>query len=575
MYFQHQGIHLILLFNGTLFLMSRINMIIYITLCFMLTLGCSKKAATVPPAVNHPPLATLVTTIGSINPFSVSFKVSASDQESDPLNYQWDFGEGTTKSGTANESFTYPLNKVFTIKVAVTDGKSAPVNLTTDVNTSVTDIIVDNKKQFQTIEGFGGFGAKDVYWSNGPLTSAGFVNSLINDLGITILRDNIPTDFENVNDDIDPSTTNLAKFSYNSLSNRLQYLKDMKAAGLKKLIVSIWSAPPWMKTNNRIDNGTPNNAAPEYNTNPTVANNQLRTDMYDEFAERCVAYIKIIKQETGLDIYALSLQNEPRFSQFYESCVFNGEALAALIKVVGKRFRKDGLATKIFMPEDVGWFDGINALIQPVLKDAEAMGYVDMIATHGYAFDGVTAGSADTQTWKAMYNWGAANGKQLWMTETSGFANTMKGALDLSKAMYMALTYGNVSAWVFWTMSTGTLDQYSLMSAAGNKSRRYYTSKNFYSYVRPGAVRVNAAATDQSNIYPVAFKHTGENSQSIVIINDNPGSRVVKLAEVGLPASFNMFVTTETDDCKDAGTVKAVDAILLPANAVITLYKKT
>ncbi|MEJ7588228.1 MAG: PKD domain-containing protein [Ferruginibacter sp.] len=452
--------------------MNRITIAITTMLLLQMCISCSKKTGgpSVDP-VNNAPEATLIATITSTTPFTLQFNVTASDADNDPLTFKWDFGEGTIKNGAATEIFTYDINKSFTVKVEVTDGKSPAINLATTIHTSLTTVTIETARKFQTMEGFGGFGARDVYWSSGPFTSADFVNSLINDLGITILRDNIPTDFEDVNDDNNASTTDLTKFSLNSLNNRLQYLRDMKAAGLKKLIVSIWSAPPWMKTNNRIDNGTNDNSAPAYNPNPTNVENQLRTDMYQEFAERCVAYIRIIKEQTGLDVYAISLQNEPRFSQFYESTVFNGAALAELIKVTGRRFDKDGLAVKIFMPEDVGWFDGTNEFIQFILKDPEAMRYVGIIATHGYAFDGVTASSTDAKTWKAMYDWGAPSGKPLWMTETSGFENNMKGALDLSKAMYTALTYGNVSAWLFWTLSTSTLDAYSLMSSNGLKAK--------------------------------------------------------------------------------------------------------
>ena len=167
-----------------------------------------------------------------------------------------------------------------------------------------------------------------------------FVDDLINDLGLTILRDNLPLDFEYTNDNGDPYVTDLSKFHVDGqtpgygqpLRTHIQYLKDMKAAGLNKLIMSVWSPMPWMKNNNSLTNGTNQNAAPPYNPTPTSADNQLRTDMYQEFAEMCVAYIKIIKQETGIDLYALSVQNEPRFSQSYESCVYNGEALRDLDK---------------------------------------------------------------------------------------------------------------------------------------------------------------------------------------------------------------------------------------------------
>ena len=552
------------------------NTFLIIVILFIFTSNaCSKKtgSGTVIPPANHAPVAVLAATVKSANPFTVDFIVTASDEDHDSLTYQWDFGEGTTKNGAATETFTYPDNKTFTIKVAVSDGKSPPVNLTAAINTTMSVITIDNAQKFQTMEGFGGFGAKDVYWSSGPFTSSDFVNTLINDLGVTILRDNIPTDFEAVNDNNDPFVTDLSKFDLNtSIKDHFQYLKDMKAAGLTKLIVSIWSAPAWMKTNNNV-NGVAADA-PAYNPNPTAQNNQLRTDMYDEFAERCFAYIEIIKQQTGIDVYAISLQNEPRFTEPYESCVFNGDALRDLIKVVGKRFKDEGLDVKIFMPEDIGYLDGVSGMVQPTLNDAEARQYVNIIAVHGYALDGVTANSPDALTWQTMYSWGSQYSMPLWMTETSGFSNDMKGAMDLSKAMYTAITFGNVSGWLHWTLSTSTLDQYSLMSSSGTRSKRYYVSKNFYRYVRPGDYRIQSSAPDQTNIYPLAFYNDTAHTNTIVLINDNTESRAVKLGGSALPAQFSMFVTSANDDCKDYGIINTSDGFLLPANSVITLYKK-
>jgi O-glycosyl hydrolase len=182
-----------------------------------------------------------------------------------------------------------------------------------------------------------------------------------------------------------------------------------------------------------------------------------------------------------------------------------------VIKIVGQRLEAEGLATKLFMPEDVGWFDGIRSLVEPVLADATARQYVDMVAVHGYANDGVNPGSTDAQTWQAMYNWGAAYNIPLWMTETSGYPNTQDGAIALGKAMYIALKYGNASAWIFWSISTTTLDAYSLMSSAGIKSKRYYASKNFYRYVRPGAKRFEINSPDTDKLLPLAFTHPGIN----------------------------------------------------------------
>ncbi|HEY6977214.1 MAG TPA: PKD domain-containing protein [Chitinophagaceae bacterium] len=544
----------------------------FLSLALLLSLAaCSKKPNT-PAANNHAPLATLASTITSADPFIVNFIVTASDEDGDALTYSWDFGDGTTKQGTDKETHTYDINKTYTAKVSVSDGKASPVMVSVPVNTTVTEISIDVSVHYQTMEGFGGFGAQDVYWSSGPFTSPTFVNTLINDLGLTILRDNVPTDFEDVNDDSDLHTTDLSKFHHNSLNDHFKYLKDMKAAGLNKLIVSIWSAPAWMKTNNNVNGKKAD--APAYNPNPTSRDNQLRTDMYEEFAERCVAYIKIIKQETGIDVYAMSLQNEPRFTEPYESCVFNGDALRDLIKVVGKRFKDDNITANIFMPEDIGYLDGVSAMVQPTLNDAEARSYTNIIAVHGYAFDGVTANSPDAQTWQTMYSWGAAYGMPLWMTETSGFSNDMKGATDLAKAMYTAITFGNVSAWLHWQLSQQTLDTYSLMSSSGIKSKRYFASKNFYRYVRPRDLRIKSSAPDGTNIYPLAFTNDTAKTTAVILINDSAESRAIKIRAASLPLQFAMYVTSPTDDCKDYGTVNATNGILLPANSIVTLYKK-
>jgi O-glycosyl hydrolase len=432
-------------------------------------------------------------------------------------------------------------------------------------------VTIDSSTRYQAMEGFGGFGAKDVYWSNGPFTSSEFVNTLINDLGLTILRDNLPPDFEDVNDDGDPNSTDLSKFHYNSLSNHFQYLKDMKSAGLKKLIVSIWSAPAWMKTNNNV-NGIKADA-PEYSNSPTSQNNQLRTDMYEEFAERCVAYLKIIKQETGMDVYALSLQNEPRFTEPYESCVFNGDALRDIIKVTGRRLRKEGIETKIFLPEDIGYLDGISSMVQPTLNDDSARLYAGIVAVHGYAFDGVTANSPDAQTWQTMYSWGNKYNMPLWMTETSGFDNTMKGATDLAKAMYTAMTFGNVSAWLHWQLSQEKIDGFVLMSSSGQKSKRYFASKNFYRYVRPGDTRIKTSAPEGSNIYPVAFHNDTENTTTIVVINDNAEDKKIKLAGT-VPQQLEAFVTSAEENCESHGMINAGEEFTLPAGSVVTFYKK-
>src|SRR4030095_3800193 len=119
---------------------------------------------------NSRPLATLKADLTSVNPFTFKFTVTASDFDNDQLTYNWDFGEGSTKVGDSTETFVYPDDKEYSVKVSVTDNITAPVYVSVKVDTKIETIEVDTSVTYQTMEGFGGFGAKDVYWSGGPFT---------------------------------------------------------------------------------------------------------------------------------------------------------------------------------------------------------------------------------------------------------------------------------------------------------------------------------------------------------------------------------------------------------------------
>lgn len=559
--------------------MKKINSLALLSGLLVTSFFCNKGATKT--VANSRPLVSLNAELISINPFTFRFTAAASDADGDALEYVWDFGEGTQKAGAPAETFSYADDKAYKVQVSVSDKKTAAVSVSVDIDTKIIPIICDTSKKYQSMMGFGGFGAKDVYWSSGPFTSSEFINTVVNDLGISIIRDELPTSFEINNDNGDPFVTDLPKFNLNTrisghhapLGERLQYWRDLKAAGIKTFIASVWSPPPWMKYNNQLGNGTVDqNEAPPYSSNPSSSTNQLKTDLYDEFAEMCVAYIKIIKQETGIDLYALSIQNEPRFSQFYQSCVYDGEALKNLLKVVGKRLKDEGLSTKLFLPEDIGWLQGVESMVKPTLEDAAAREYAGIVAVHGYDLDGITASSPDAQTWQQMYGWGAAYNKPLWMTETSGFPDNYDGAMSLAKAMFTAIKFGNVSAWTFWTLSTEKLDEFSLMSSAGVKSKRFYVSKNFYKFIRPGSVRIAAESAEAAKVFPLAFQNI---DNTLVMINDNKESgKVVRITWPGFQNDARMYVTSPGEDCKDRGVVSTSEPILLPPYSVVTLSGK-
>ncbi|MBC7890801.1 MAG: PKD domain-containing protein [Sphingobacteriaceae bacterium] len=536
-------------------------------------LSCKKDTA----AANRPPGGVeLRSQLLSLNPFRYEFRATATDPDLDALTYTWTFGDGQTANGEIVSHNFADEGKTFTVTLTVSDG-SATATASTTVSTQTSTVTIDPTQKFQTIEGFGGFGGNDVYWRPGQKTSPQFVKDVVDNLGLSIHREEIPMNFEAVNDNDDPNLTDLSRYNLTEqtagddgiapVARHFEVMKSLKEAGVNRFIVSVWSPPRWMKWNNLAGNGTKDqNSAPAYTSSPTTSTNQLKPELYPEFAEMIVAYIRLLKRETGIDLHAISLQNEPRFSQFYQSCVYNGEALRDVIKTVGQRFKREGIMTKIFLPEDIGYTPAVSSLLLPTLNDAEARSYVGLVAVHGYAFDGVQPGSADASTWQTIFGWGQPHNLPLWMTETSGYDNDLGGAIKLANAIYIALRYGNASAWLFWTLSTQEIGKESLMSTAGQKSKRFFVSKQFYRYVRPGARRIGASS-ETANVLALAFQESGKTT--LVLINQNSGDQVVRLT--GISGKWSQLTTAANLDCAKIAEGQSSDRLLLPATSVSTV----
>lgn len=557
--------------------------------CFIILYSIGMSCSSIPSEgetdtskINSSPnVSNLQAHLLTVNPFFFEFSVDASDPDQDTLTYMWDFGDGTLISGNANESHQFEDNKEFTVKVIVSDNQSPEILKSVQVSTTIATLVVDSDVKYQTIEGFGGFGAEDNWWKDEPYFTESFVERLIHDLGVTILRDNIPQNFEFENDNDDPYVTDLAKFnitqntqgSDSHLGQHLPYLKAMSDGGLEKLIATVWTPPLWMKYNNHRGNGIddPNDpnaySAPGYTNNPDQNTNQLRTDMYEEFAEYLVAYVNTVKAETGIDVYAISIQNEPIFSQFYASCVYNGGSYRDVLKVVGKRFEDEGLETKFFGQEDVAVFNRIESFINVINMDSVAKDYLDIFAIHNYSGDGVNPSDEGPQNWIGSRAIADANGYELWMTETSGYPADWNGAMSLGKSIFSALKYGHINAWVYWRMSESGNGN-GVFINSGQLTKKYHVSKHFYKYIRPGSIQIESTIDDEG-ILTLAFRHLDNGTETIILINIESQNKVLKLKN----ASVNNYEIYQTTETKDFKKISAIDGLILAPNSITTLYR--
>lgn len=477
----------------------------------------------------------------SLVPNPVAGEVSANKST---LTFTPAAGQTGTAIITVTASAAGSTSKVRTFKVIVAA-----------LDNTAADVTIDLSTTYQEIDGFGAF-----MGSGGA--SADTIISLASDIGMSMARFGlIGGGFEEVNDNSDPLIINLDGFNPDALS-----LSNMRriAPFVDKFILTVWSPAGWMKLNKWEDG-----------VESWASNNKLDPRYYEEYAEEIVALIRIIKRETGKDLYAIGLQNEPQFNEPYPSCQVNETEFRDIIKVVGARLLAEGLnEVKLFWAEALPAQGAIQSYINTVKADPVAKGYADIVAIHNYDADGASVGGAGCDYWQDIYTWAQAGDTKYktWMTETSGHPDSWDGAMVLAGNIFNALECGNASAWVFWSFAvTEGSAEFGLV--VGNQpSSRYYISKQYYKFIRPGAVRV--AATSAS-IPVLAFKDDNSNSVSVILFNNTTQAQTIELKGASLPGTWESYTTSNARNCEKGAFVYEDGLIILPPSSLTTLVGNT
>lgn len=419
------------------------------------------------------------------------------------------------------------------------------------------EIAVDQGQTFQTIEGFGAFDnvtARKVkegpFYIDEPMDSV--YNLLAYDLGLTIIRQEIPSTFQ---------TSAGGPFDFDardgmsmSTRQRILHMRELKKRGIEKFIATVWSPPAYMKTNNS-----------------TTMGGSLKTDMYDDFVDYCIHYVKHLYDSTGIDLYALSLQNELAFSQPFASCTYTYDQYKNLLKVAGPRFSSQAPNTMLFGPECMGTYsrgDGVYNYVSPIKNDPAASAALDVVAVHSYK-DGVAPDYGSADGWSDIFNLADSFDKPVWMTETSGYESTFSGALSLAKSIYLALKFGRISAWVWWSTQDADGSPNSLINEDHQPQTQYYAHKHYARFIRPGAKMIRCNSSD-NEVLATAFKHDVNDCITLVIINNSSSAKSVALSGSNLPSVFKKFVSNQFDRCAYKGETDE-SSITLSPNSILTL----
>jgi len=444
---------------------------------------------------------------------------------------------------------------------------------------SAATVRIERGVKYQTIEGFGFFGARDAWWAAPEqLIDAEWARLVIDDLGVTMWR----------NEYYPPGDgAQAADADWSKQRPVLEALRDRALASRVplKTILTVWSPPASMKCasdKDAIFEGQPNPGG-------TKNGGAVCPSRRERFAEWLIDGLSIYSL-SGMKVYALSFQNEPLFRQSYNSGRYPQSAYADTLAAIGPAIHARFPDVKLFGPEglldteagkndvdfDPYWYTG------HLLKHPRALKQLGAFAVHAYAPSMLpTATSEAARRWTSYQAAVSRTGLPIWMTETSGYVDDWEGgktskgedrpgAFDLAQAIYAALYYGKVSAWLWWQASeTGGMNEFCLMQ--GNRvGRRYQAAKHFFRFIRPGA-RMLRTSSDDPKVLALAFLREQPDSFVVVLINGARSDRTVRLAGDGLPRELDAYVSTASVSLGSKPARVASDAIVLPPRSISTL----
>lgn len=214
----------------------------------------------------------------------------------------------------------------------------SPLIFDTDSGLNTPSITIDPSRRFQVVEGFGGAfteSAAVTFARMDPAAQAAILKAYFDPEeghGYTLCRTHInscdfslnnyayaevPDDHRLEHFSIERDTRALIPFIHSALK---------VAGGSLKLLASPWSPPAWMKTNGLMNFG-----------------GKLKPEYRNVWAQYYARYVKAYKKQ-GIDIWGISVQNEPEAVQIWDSCIYTAEEERDFVRdYLGPTLQAEGL----------------------------------------------------------------------------------------------------------------------------------------------------------------------------------------------------------------------------------------
>lgn len=331
-----------------------------------------------------------------------------------------------------------------------------------------TNCVVNWNEVRQRIDGFGASSAWDSSWTT---TQADMFFSTNTGIGLSFLRTRIAP-------------------GGGTVENNIMQMAQARGA---RVWSTPWSPAASFKSNTNVNGG-----------NFLSASNQA-------YASQLAAYVVNMRNTYGVNLYAISVQNEPSVSASYESCLWSAQQIHDFVPYLHGALAASNVAsTKIILAEDENWQTN---LYLAAMSDPSVATNAGIIACHNY--DGSPPGGIPAALPK-FANPNAA----LWETEVStfdAFDGSITNALYWAGRIHLFMTAAQANAFHYWWLVPANPDNEGLTDEAGNPAKRMYVLGNYSRFVRPGYCRMGVSNNAFTSIS--AYKDTNSGNFAIVAIN--------------------------------------------------------
>ncbi|BAU55313.1 hypothetical protein MgSA37_03494 [Mucilaginibacter gotjawali] len=384
-------------------------------------------------------------------------------------------------------------------------------------------------------------------------------------------------------------------YDWRKQAGQVWFLKAAKARGLKQFLGFANSPPIEFTLNGKAyTSGSKTNIEP---------------GQYAAFANYISKVVKGVERVSKVKLNYISPLNEPQWSwsdATQEGCPYNNTEIAGLARSIDSAFVKDHIQSHILLAEAgsiqylfkagdrPGKGNQVNDFFKPGSPNyiGNLQSVSKIVAGHSY-FTTSPATTAIQMRHVLADSVAAIPGLNFWQSEycilgdNAGEINGSKRDLGIDAALYLAkvihtdLTTANAAAWQWWTAISAYDYKDGLIYVDKNKTDgNYYPSKmlwalgNYSRFVRPGAIRVYAAVTNQKAINKPLLVSAFKNGKNFtaVIINNNTDKVWVSLntsdAKLVLTKSYT---TSSTEELKAEKITGAKNGILVAPGSVTTI----